>query len=94
MGGSVTRKILVKGIFLPWDLVNVRLRVRGGVMWRGTHDGHIFRVLDGNRRTSDFLVICRNWGIFYWWVIIDVRVVKKWRITSCVVICLNLGKPY
>ena len=93
MCGIVTRKILVKGIFLHWGLVNVRFRVRWGVMWRGTHDGHIFRILDYNGWTTDFVVICRNWRIFYWWVIIDVRVVWKWRTTNFVVICLSLGEP-
>ena len=72
MSGNVTRKILVKGSFLLGDLVSVRFRV-GGVMWRGGHDGHIFGVLDEDGRTAGFGVICRNWLVFYWGVIMYIH---------------------
>ena len=91
MSGIVTRKILVKGSFLLWDLVSVRFRV-GGVMWRGGHDGHIFRVLDENGRTAGSGVICRSWLVFYWGIIMVVRIVWNGRITNFVIICPSLGE--
>ena len=46
MRGIVTRKIFVEGIYMHWSLVNVRFRVGWNGLWRSTHDGHIFRILD------------------------------------------------
>ena len=73
---------------MHWDLG--RFRVRRGWVWRGTHYGHIFRKLNYNRRTTEFVVICRGLRNFYWRVIDDFRVVWGRRTTNVVVICLSL----
>ena len=68
MCGIVTLKIFVEGIFMHWGLVKVRFRVGWDMLWRGTHDGHIFRILDY------YGVVWR--GVVYRGVIIYVWVVN------------------
>ena len=93
MSEIVTWELLGNGSFLHRDLVSVRFSV-GGVMWRGGHDGHIFRILYMKGRTAGFGVICRSWCVFYWGIIMGVRIVWDGRITNFVIICLSLGELY
>ena len=90
MSEIVTWKLLGNGGFLHRNLGSVRFGVEG-VMWRGGHDGHIFRILDMNGRTAGSGVICRSW-VIYWGIIMVVRIVWDRRITNFVIICLSLGE--